>query len=81
MHHLLATPTENRQESNDRDSANRLSSQSLDNGLQIERICVPDADVEPTQAGIEHMLSEWAEVGRAILFRRKQGHEALQEKE
>ena len=53
----------------------------LDFSSHFEHTCEPDADVEPTQADIEHMLSEWAEVGRAILFRRKQGHEALQEKE
>ncbi len=44
----------------------------LDCSSPIEHTCDPDADVEPTQADIEHMIIEWAEVGRAILVRRKQ---------
>ncbi len=53
----------------------------LDSSSHIEHTCEPDADAQPTQADIEHMLTEWAEVGRAILVRRKQGHEAIQDKE
>jgi hypothetical protein len=37
-----------------------------------------DAGVEPVQADIEHLCKVWAEVGRAILLRRKQNGEAVQ---
>ena len=37
-----------------------------------ERICDSDADAEPAQADVDHLCQVWAEVGRAILLRRKQ---------
>ena len=45
--------------------------QSLDSLPPIERKYGMDARSEPTQEGIEHLCQVWAEVGRAILMRRR----------
>jgi hypothetical protein len=47
---------------------------SLDNSGQLGRIC-DDADTERANADIHRLCRFWAEVGRAILLRRKQAGE------
>ena len=44
---------------------------SLDNSGQLERIC-DDAGTERAGADIHRLCRIWAEIGRAILQRRKQ---------
>ncbi len=45
--------------------------QGLDKSPQAEGKWVLDPGTDPTQRGIEHLCRVWAEVGRAILTRRK----------
>ena len=47
----------------------------LDKESQIERKYVPDAGAAPAQADIQRLCHIWAEVGRAILLRRKRAGE------
>ena len=57
-------------------SLRKVVANGLDTPLPLER---EYPDVEPTEADIEHLFEVWAEVGRAILIRRKQSNEALQD--
>ena len=54
------------------------SSESLDKPNWFEVKSIPDGDPSPDQADIDHLCRTWAEVGRAILARRREGHETPQ---
>ena len=53
------------------DSTKVALPQSLDELPPIERKYGMDARSQPTQEDIEHLCKVWAEIGRAILMRRR----------
>ena len=44
---------------------------SLDKSPPLERKYGVDAEIQPTQQEVDHPCNVWAEVGRAILMRRR----------
>ena len=44
---------------------------SLDKSPPLERKYSVDAEIQPTQQEVDHLCNVWAEVGRAILMRRR----------
>ena len=44
---------------------------SLDKSPPLERKYGVDAEIQPTQQEVGHLCNVWAEVGRAILMRRR----------
>ena len=63
------------------DGSRRILPLPLEKWPPLEPIYVPDADVDLAQGDIDHLCKVWAEVGRAILTRRKQEHATLQKQE
>ncbi len=51
------------------------ASEPLEKPAQFGIKCVADADAKPDQEDIDRLCSSWAEVGRAILTRRKTSSE------
>ncbi|MDA1226954.1 MAG: hypothetical protein O3A33_03185 [Chloroflexi bacterium] len=66
--------TPNNRKGNEHLPREQIAQEGLANSPTGEPIC-GDATTEPAEADIEQLCKVWAEVGRAILIRRKQAHE------